>query len=106
MINSTSKVIVLCCKKVDCFFWVGNELLPKVMEVKLLSTFFMSEDTIEHETDWRSFSSNLGSVPDHCGEDRAEPEDKTLKFTSLSTFQHLTYACKIWVVAERMRSWI
>lgn len=42
------EVIVICWKEVDCFLWVGNELLP---QVKYLRVLFMNEEEMKHEVD-------------------------------------------------------
>lgn len=52
------------------------------------------------------YSNNVGIVLDGHGEERVEPEGKSLNLVSLLYVQTLTYCHEFWVVTERINSWI
>jgi len=57
----------------------------------------LSDGELELETDRGFVSSNEGAAPVCCGEEGAEPEGEAFSFS---------FRSQIWVLTQRMRSWI
>ncbi|KAI3352069.1 hypothetical protein L3Q82_020884 [Scortum barcoo] len=89
--TSKSEAMVLDRKRVACPLRVGGEVLPQVEEFKYLGVLFTSEGKMEREIDRRigAASAVMRSVyrtNDRRGEEGAEPERRSSRFTGQSTF--------------------
>ncbi len=100
-----SEAIVLCQKKVDCYIWVGSELLPQAKEFKYLGVLFMSKGKTEHDTD-RQISPLLavmwGLYQTVMVKRELSQKAKLLIYQSIFV-PTLTYGHEFWVMTERMR---
>jgi len=84
---------------VERSLWVGDESLPQVEEFKYLV------GVRDGQTDRGFVSSNEGAAPVRCGEEGAEPEGEAFRLLlHLCSNPHLW--SQIWVLTQRMRSWI
>ncbi|KAK3553016.1 hypothetical protein QTP86_031158, partial [Hemibagrus guttatus] len=103
-----SEAMVLDRKKVACTLQVGGELLPQVEEFKYLGVLFTSEGRMDRDIDRRvdAAAAVMRSMY------RSVVVKKELSWKAkLSNYQSiyvptLTYGHELWVMTERVRSWI
>ncbi|KAK3523662.1 hypothetical protein QTP70_006725 [Hemibagrus guttatus] len=106
--TSKSEAMVLDRKKVACTLQVGGEVLPQVEEFKYLGVLFMSEGRMDHEID-RQIGAAAAVMWSMY---RSVVVKKELsRKAKLSIYQSiyvptLTYGHELWVMTERVRSWI
>ncbi|KAK3509855.1 hypothetical protein QTP70_015865, partial [Hemibagrus guttatus] len=106
--TSKSEAMVLDLKKVACTLQVGWKLLPQVEEFKYLRVLFTSEGRMDREIDRRigAAAAVMRSMY------RSVVVKKELSWKAkLSIYQSiyvptLTYGHELWVMTERIRSWI
>ncbi|KAK3505719.1 hypothetical protein QTP70_020512 [Hemibagrus guttatus] len=106
--TSKSEAMVLDRKKVACTLQVGGEVLPQVEEFKYLGVLFMSDGRMDREID-RRFGAAAAVMRSMY---RSVVVKKELsRKAKLSIYQSiyvptLTYGHELWVMNERVRSWI
>ncbi|KAK3558298.1 hypothetical protein QTP86_014684 [Hemibagrus guttatus] len=105
--RSRSLVRIASCKS-DLFpVQVGGEFLPQVKEFKYLGVLFTSEGRMDHEIDRR-----IGAVAVMRSMYRSVVVKKELSWKAKLLIyqsiyvQTLTYGHELWVMTERIRSWI
>ncbi|KAK3546788.1 hypothetical protein QTP86_001940 [Hemibagrus guttatus] len=106
--TSKSEAMVLDRKKVACTLQVGGEVLPQVEEFKYLGVLFTSEGRMDREIDRRigAAAAVMRSMY------RSVVVKKELSWKAkLLIYQSiyvptLTYGHELWVMTERVRSWI
>ncbi|KAK3524961.1 hypothetical protein QTP86_011742 [Hemibagrus guttatus] len=114
--TSKSEAMVLDRKKVACTLQVGGEVLPQVEEFKYLGVLFTSEGRMDREIDRRIgaaaavMRSIYPSVVVKKELSRKVKKELSRK-AKLSIYQSiyvptLTYGHELWVMTERVRSWI
>ncbi|KAK3562899.1 hypothetical protein QTP86_011137 [Hemibagrus guttatus] len=106
--TSKSEAMVFDRKKVACTLQIGGELLPQVEEFKYLGVLFTSEGRMDFEIDRRIGATAAVMRPMY----RSVVVKKELsRKAKLSIYQSiyvptLTYGHELWVMTERVRSWI
>ncbi|KAK3529694.1 hypothetical protein QTP70_033672 [Hemibagrus guttatus] len=106
--TSKSEAMVLDWKKVACTLQVGGAVLPQVEEFKYLGVLFTSEGRMDHEID-RQIGAAAAVMQSMY---RSVVVKKELnRKAKLSIYQSiyvptLTYGHELWVMTERVRSWI
>ncbi|KAF7650109.1 hypothetical protein LDENG_00131220, partial [Lucifuga dentata] len=106
--TSKSETMVLCRKKVDCSLQVRGESLPQMEKFKYLGVLFTSEGRMECEIDrWIGAASKVLRMLYWTIMVKRELSQKA----RLSIYQSiyvpiLTYGHELWVMTERIRSWI
>ncbi|KAK3528905.1 hypothetical protein QTP70_012070 [Hemibagrus guttatus] len=108
MITSKSEAMVLDRKKVACTLQVGGEVLPQVEEFKYLGVLFTSEGRMDREIDRRIGAA--AAVMRSMYQSVVVKKELSRK-AKLSIYQSiyvptLTYGHELWVMTERVRSWI
>ncbi|KAK3528727.1 hypothetical protein QTP70_010164 [Hemibagrus guttatus] len=105
---SKSEAMVLDRKKVACTLQVGGEFLPEMEEFKYLGVLFTSKGRMDRESD-RQISAAAAVMWSMY---RSVVVKKELsRKAKLSIYQStyvptLTYGHEVWVMTERIRSWI
>lgn len=107
--------MVLRRKRVKCLLHIRDELLLQVEEMKYFGVLFMSEERgeWEWETDrWIGAVSTVmrmlyQSFVITCSEGRAECKSEVVNlWVDLHSYiLTLTYAHRLWVMTERIKSW-
>ncbi|KAK3517140.1 hypothetical protein QTP86_003932 [Hemibagrus guttatus] len=106
--TSKSEAMVLDRKKVACTLQVGGEVLPQVEEFKYLGVLFTSEGRMDREIDrWIGAAAAVMRSMYRSVVVKKELSRKA----KLSIYQSiyaptLTYGHELWVMTERVRSWI
>ncbi|KAK3557834.1 hypothetical protein QTP86_003172 [Hemibagrus guttatus] len=106
--TSKSEAMVLDRKKVACTLQVGGEVLPQVEEFKYLRVLFTSEGRMDREIDRRIGAA--AAVMRSMYRSVVVKKELSRK-AKLSIYQSiyvptLTYGHELWVMTERVRSWI
>ncbi|KAK3564604.1 hypothetical protein QTP86_023765, partial [Hemibagrus guttatus] len=106
--TSKSEAMVLDWKKVACTLQVGGEVLPQVEEFKYLMVLFTSEGRMDHEID-RQIGA-VAAVMRSMYRSVVVKKELSRK-AKLSIYQSiyvptLTYGHELWVMNEKVRSWI
>ncbi|KAK3572192.1 hypothetical protein QTP86_025596, partial [Hemibagrus guttatus] len=106
--TSKSEAMVLDWKKVACTLQVGGEVLPQVEEFKYLGVLFTSEGRMDREIDRRIGAA--AAVMRSMYRSVVVKKELSRK-AKLSIYQSiyaptLTYGHELWVLTERVRSWI
>ena len=101
--TSKSEAMVLCRKTVECFLWVGSELLPQAKEFKYLGVLFTSEGKMEREMDRRIGAASAVMRALYRSVVVSELSRKKLLIYQSIYVPTLTYPHKLWVVAESTR---
>ncbi|KAK3559257.1 hypothetical protein QTP86_008827 [Hemibagrus guttatus] len=105
---SKSEAMILDRKKVACTLQVGGEFLPEMEEFKYLGVLFTSKGRMDRESD-RQISAAAAVMWSMY---RSVVVKKELsRKAKLSIYQStyvptLTYGHEVWVMTERIRSWI
>ncbi|KAI3353939.1 hypothetical protein L3Q82_005137 [Scortum barcoo] len=100
--TSKSEAMVLNRKRVACPLQVGGEVLPQVEEFKYLGVLFTSEGKIERERLTGGLVQRAQQLCGRCngldrrGEEGAESERRSSRFTGQSTLPTLTYGHELW----------
>ncbi|KAK3521471.1 hypothetical protein QTP70_005768 [Hemibagrus guttatus] len=105
--TSKSEAMVLDRKKVACTLQVGGEFLPQVEEFKYLGVLFMSEGRMDREIDrWiGAAAAVMQSMYQSVVVKELSWKAKLLIYQSIYV-PTLTYGHELWVMTERIRSWI
>uniref|UniRef100_A0A8C6MCM8 Reverse transcriptase domain-containing protein n=1 Tax=Nothobranchius furzeri TaxID=105023 RepID=A0A8C6MCM8_NOTFU len=106
--SSKSETMVLIRKWVECLLRVRDEVLPQVEEFKYLRVLFTSEGKLEREIDRRigAASAVMRALYRSVVVKRELSQKVKLSIYQSIYFPTLTYGHELWVVTERMRSWI
>ncbi|KAK3557566.1 hypothetical protein QTP70_030495, partial [Hemibagrus guttatus] len=106
--TSKSEAMVLDRKKVACTLQVGGELLPQVEEFKYLGVLFTSEGRMDREIDrWIGAAAAVmrSMYRSVVVKKELSRNVKLLIYQSIYV-PTLTYGHELWVMIERVRSWI
>ena len=98
--------MVLNRKRVECTFWVRDEILPQVEEFKYFGVLFTSEGRLEREIDRRIGAVSAVTQTLHGSvvvKRELSRKAKLLIYQSIF-IPTLTYGHELWVVTERTRS--
>ncbi|KAK3537481.1 hypothetical protein QTP70_012107 [Hemibagrus guttatus] len=106
--TSKSEAMVFDRKKVACTLQVGGEVLPQVEEFKYLGVLFTSEGRMDREID-RHIGAAAAVMRSMYWSVVVKKE--LSRKAKLSIYQSiyvptLTYGHELWVMTERVRSWI
>ncbi|KAL1282365.1 hypothetical protein QQF64_001168 [Cirrhinus molitorella] len=106
--TSKSKAMVLDRKKVACPLQVGGEFLVQVEDFKYLGVLFTSEGRLEREIDRRIGAAAAAMRFMYWS---VVVKKELSEKAKLSIYQSiyvptLTYGHELWVMTERIRSWI
>lgn len=90
--------MVLSWKRVECPFWVGEELLPQMEKFKCLGVLFTSEERMERE-----IRESLTTLTLYWPVVVKYKPSQKAKIYRLIYFPTFTYSHELWVVTERTR---
>ncbi|KAK3562555.1 hypothetical protein QTP86_002034 [Hemibagrus guttatus] len=106
--TSKSEAMVLDQKKVACTQQVGGEVLPQVEEFKYLRVLFMSEGRMDRKIDRRIGAAAAVMRSMYRLVVVKKELSRKAKFLIYQSIYvpTLTYGHELWVMTERVRSWI
>ncbi|KAK3521248.1 hypothetical protein QTP70_001543 [Hemibagrus guttatus] len=106
--TSKSEAMVLDRKKVACTLQVGGEVLPQVEEFKYLGVLFTSEGRMDREIDRRigAAAAVMRSMYRSVVVKKELSRKAKLAIYQSIYVPTLTYGHELWVMTERVRSWI